>query len=343
MLPADAVSRLLTSCQRRLPSWASLRASDLTRISSGWECEIYSFTLEGDEAGERRREELILRVYPGNDGACKAAREFDVMSRLHRAGYPVPRMLVLESDDALLGNPFVVMEKIDGPMLGPIIQESSGERKQRLIALFCKLFADLHSLDWRPFVPDPAPYWAEGHELATVRTWRRILHQQFGKRELDPIVDWLEARSDEVRPRDLSLTHGDFHPWNILIRADGAPFVIDWTQADVSDPRLDLAWTLILMLTVAGPEMRDAVLAGYERATGSRVRDLWFFEAMASLKRVIGIWVSLTEGPEKVGMRPGAEEMMRQTGPHLATAYSVLRDRTGLAVPAVENLLATLA
>lgn len=43
----------------------------------------------------------------------------------------------------------------------------------------------------------------------------------------------------EILPR--ALTHGDMHPANIVRRADGSPVIIDWGNACLAPPMLDLA------------------------------------------------------------------------------------------------------
>ena len=95
----------------------SAQILDLARISDGWETDVYAFAVEHDQASGREREELILRLYPGDDAVGKSAREFSAMGKLYQLGYPVPRVVRLEQGSALLGKPFVVMEKIDGCLL----------------------------------------------------------------------------------------------------------------------------------------------------------------------------------------------------------------------------------
>ena len=84
----DMQSRLQTYCATAFPTRQEVQASDLTAISSGWESDIYSFAVEHGPAGGRRREELILRIYPAEDAYDKSGREFHGMSQLHKAGYP---------------------------------------------------------------------------------------------------------------------------------------------------------------------------------------------------------------------------------------------------------------
>ncbi|MDI7274467.1 MAG: phosphotransferase [Anaerolineae bacterium] len=332
-LLADA---LLAACRRAFPRRTGLALSPLLPISDGWECEVSSFDLESREGGEPRRDGLILRVYPGSDGAAKAAREFGAMRQLHRAGYPAPQVFWLEMEG--WGRPFVVMERIDGRSLGQVIAASSAAERGRLLSRFCRMFVELHALDWRPFLPDPVLFQPRGCVALWVEQARDFV-DRLRVPEARPVMDWLQAHAPGIRGVRAAVTHLDFHPWNILVRPDGAAFVIDWTQAGVTDYRLDLAWTLLVTGASLGSEARDLVLGEYERIAGAPVEDLAFFEAAAAAKRVFSIWISLRLGPERLGMRGGAEDLMRRDWHHLRSAYALLQERTGLSLPSVEALI----
>jgi aminoglycoside phosphotransferase (APT) family kinase protein len=341
----DRILNGLPSLGKRLfPAGESVRAHDLLRISDGWETDVYSFAAEYGPAGEREREELILRLYPGDDAPQKSVREYSVMEQLYQAGYPVPRVLLLEQDGALLGKPFVIMEKIAGRSLGAISDESPTQKRLELLTLFCRLFADLHALDWRPFAPDPSLYETQDmsevidHQLSQWQAYTHALEST----AFDPVFGWLCERLPEVEFGQPSVIHWDFHPYNILVRDDGAAFVIDWTNIEVSDYRLDLAWTLLLMSTYGSPESREPVLREYERAAGHSVQQIEYFEVAACLRRLFSILVSLGAGAEALGMRPGAEAMMKDVG-HIERVYARLLDRTGIPIAEVEGLLSALA
>jgi hypothetical protein len=49
--------------------------------------------------------------------------------------------------------------------------------------------------------------------------------------------------------------------------------------------------------------------------------------------------VSLTRGPERLGMRPEAVELMRAQLPAMAVVAEMLQARTGLRLPEVTTLL----
>ena len=333
---------LRLSVKKAYPNRQDLRVSDLCRIADGWECDVYAFTVASREAGEPRHDNLILRLYQGDRGAAKASTEFEAMRGLRDAGYPVPQVHFLETDPSQLGKSFIIMERIAGETLGTLIAQSTGPERQRYLRLFAKLFVDLHRLDWQRFVPDSS------HDQLTgdVDRWLNgaaAFLDRFETPDFDEAFGWLGERAASIPPHPLAFVHQDFHPFNVLLRADGAPFVIDWTQADVSDPRLDLAWTLLLMRTIYGPDLRDGCLRDYENLAGAPVEAIEFFEAAAAVKRLASILISLRQGANKLGMRPGAEAQMTGQKRHLATAADVLRERTGLRIPAIDVLLGDLA
>src|ERR1051325_2171035 len=88
------------------------RVLDLTLLDSGYETDVFAFSLEAEHGGKESVQDLILRVYAGDDTSEKAAREFAAMSRLHQAGYPVPHVVAFERSQAPLGRPFVIIERI---------------------------------------------------------------------------------------------------------------------------------------------------------------------------------------------------------------------------------------
>jgi hypothetical protein len=67
-----------------------------------------------------------------------------------------------------------------------------------------------------------------------------------------------------------------------------------------------------------------------------------YFEVIALFRRLLDISVSLSDGATKLGMRPGAEVMMRQNVDHIKRAHALLGERTGITIPEIERLISTL-
>jgi aminoglycoside phosphotransferase (APT) family kinase protein len=343
------MSPLLPDIERNLqafyrqgaPANPTATVHDLQAISGGWENEVYSFALAHSAAGSVQ-EELILRIYPGSDAPRKSAREFDAMCRLREVGFPVPEMHRLELDTAWLGRPFVIMEKIPGRSVDAVFEAASTEKRQELLSLFCRLMVDLHALDWRSVITDGSL--AAGDTLALMQrelSGRQASCHSLGQHGFDPVFVWLEERMSQVRWAPPCLTHGDYHGDNVLLRDDGAPFVIDWGNIRVSDRRSDLAWTLLLSSSYGAPEMRAPILQEYERIAGARMEDMEFFDVAACWRRLFSICGSLDQGADQLGMRPGAEGMM-QNARHIRAVYGLLLERTAVRLPRIDALLASL-
>jgi aminoglycoside phosphotransferase (APT) family kinase protein len=88
----------------------------------------------------------------------------------------------------------------------------------------------------------------------------------------------------EQLPR--TLTHGDMHPANILTRADGSPVIIDWGNACLAPPMLDLA----NIVELGSPQWATYV-AAYQAAGGAfdaavAERAFWWARAITGLMYV---------------------------------------------------------
>lgn len=338
------LASLQTCLQSCYASPAPVVLHELNVITTGWESEIYTFNLEHGPADERTRTPLALRLYTGGSASRKAANEFASLQRLGRAGYPVPRVDCLETDPARLGRPFILMAYIPGPTLGAVMGAADEAGLSAWIEQFCALFVRLHRLDWRQFVDDPdqpqyhQPYTFLDQQLTQARQYQ----QRFSSAGFSAVLDWLEARRERMACRLPAPIHYDFHPNNILVQPDGRLVVIDWSSFGVSDPRFDLAWTLMLADAYRGEAWRTALLAAYERLSGAPLEAMDEFLVFACLSRLTDLTVSFQHGADQMGMRPEAVEAMRQAAPANRRVYNLLRQRTGLRIPAVESWLDAL-
>ena len=313
-------------------------------MTTGWESEIYAFTLEHGQASNRVRENLVLRLYSGEDAAEKAAHEFRAIQRLHDSGYPVPQVYVLEREPAALGQPFILMEKIEGQVMGAQLNAASEAVQAEMISKLCELLAQLHQLDWQPFA-DEADRIRFQNPYAFIDEWLgRTQHflEQFPDSGFRSVVDWLENHRALVPCQTPVPTHNDFHPGNVLLQIDGSPSVIDWTGFRVSDARFDLGWSLLLADAYLGSAWRATILREYEFFSSAQVEAIDYFIVFACVRRLIDVTTSLLHGAEEMGMRADAVAAMRQDKPAHERVYRLLLDRTGLRIKAVDEMLAAL-
>lgn len=194
---------------------------NLSRISDGWECDVYSFDLVTPATVVP----LILRMYmdkPESQAAIKCQREFDVMKHLYNAGNPLPQVFGCETDAACLGAPFVVMERICGTTLAQAYSGGRDDEKRETLDIFTSLYIRLHNLNPADFDQETASLSTHSiiqKEFSEFERYRRFLDDDiFG-----PALSWLEANMHQVKPSRPSIIHYDFHAQNILV-GDGSRY-----------------------------------------------------------------------------------------------------------------------
>ena len=327
--------------QQKQPEQGDIRIRDFQEITDGWETDIYSFDMERSLNGERIAEKLVLRLYSGPWAKEKADTEFNLLQRLYQVGYPVPKVSLLEENSTYLGAPFIIMERIEGHQMWSLMDNP--QSKLDFFGMFSQLFYDLHQLDWRRLVENPDRYLDLDSKSAALQWIEKYESRirKINRPELLEIVDWLKVEIDNIAFEELSATHNDFHPNNILIDHDGNPFVIDWTAASLHDYRVDIAWTILLARIYVGEEFHEAILNGYEKMSQKKIEDLHFFEVIGALRRLTDILVSLGADSEDIGLRSGAADMIREQLSQNMTLLDIVQAQTGLKLPAIRKILGT--
>ena len=304
--------------------------------TEGWESEIYAYTLTYGPTGDRKSETGVMRLLTGAD-FTEAQSEYRTLSLLHQAGYPVPEVYALGTSKDGFKHPFILMQRVEGGDFYSRFPKSP-EDDQKPLQDFIELFRRLHTLDWRPYVENPnavsppdQPFFHFDRKLTLFSQYIKAANLT----AFDPILSWLNEHRATTACDHASVVHRDFHPNNILEDSQGNLFVVDWTSAEISDYRFDLAWTLALTLAYGGDIRREMVLTEYERQMGATVPALDVFEVVAFVRRIGSAMISMQAGAEKMGMRPEAVEAMRQDRVAFERLFIRLKALTNLDLPEI--------
>ncbi|MFC4145248.1 phosphotransferase family protein [Micromonospora mangrovi] len=218
-------------------------------------------------AGDR---ELVLRRPPLGHVLATAhdmAREHRVISALAPTGVPVPAALLFCADEAVIGAPFYLMEKVDGEVYRSRTQTdplTDGQRRDLAMAMMDTLAA-LHMVE--PAAAGLADFGRpEGYLGRQVRRWAGQLDRS-RSRELPGIDELRDALADTV-PEGANagrIVHGDYRLDNLMATVDPVSVraVLDWEMATLGDPLADLG----LLLTYW------SVLGDSDLAEGNPVAD----------------------------------------------------------------------
>ncbi len=305
-------------------------------IASGFESDVYAFCLH---LPKQLAQPLILRLYPGEGASQKMVREGQGLLHLRQACFPAPALFLYETDASILGQPFTIIERLEGRSLWPVLAAADPARTVELLDQFASLLARLHRLDWRPFTPQAALYEADpAMVMKELYASFRQLYTQFEVGGFLPILDWLEDHLYQI-PLRLAVVHLDFHANNVFLCSDGSLAGIDWTQITVADYRLDLTWTLMIMGDYGQPEWSERILQAYRRTAGWSVEQLDYFNVLTYTKLLASRVISLKTDPTRLGLRPETAESLQQQAPVLKSLAERIWKITELRVPEVEAVI----
>ncbi|UCE96591.1 MAG: phosphotransferase family protein [Candidatus Bathyarchaeota archaeon] len=341
-LPLEIISKGLTKFYMgRHPNWQQVTVYNTVDLTSGWETELYGFTLKYNEDRCSISRRLVARLYPGRGAAEKAKHEFNVVRRLSETRYPVPAIHDVEIDPEVLGAPFITMDFIEGHSMLEDFRGTTIKELEPHLKVFASLFLELHRVDPAMIFPE-LPRFVDTSDYLdfALKRARRSL-EKHGPSWLESVLDWLENNKRRVSHGPLSVLHRDFHPANIMVKPDGAHAIIDWTASSYGDFREDLMWTFLLASAFWGRPLGESILGAYQRAAGKKVRDAGFFEVAAIYRRIQDTSISFLKGAEEASMRAGAVEQMREGLAHLYKVHDFLEERTGIRLPEFDNILRT--
>ncbi|MCC6539242.1 MAG: phosphotransferase family protein [Bryobacterales bacterium] len=207
-------------------------------------------------------EEFVLRRPPFGTRVKSAhdmGREYRVLSRLHAVFPAAPRPVAYCEDDAVLGAPFYLMERLPGMVIRkelPAVLVGNAVGCRRLSEALVDNLAALHSVDLAAAGLDTFGK-PEGYVRRQIEGWTRRWAdaQTEDVPEMNRALAWLAAHmpADSAAP---ALIHNDYKLDNILVDpADPARItgLLDWEMATVGDPLMDLGTALSYWVEPADP------------------------------------------------------------------------------------------
>jgi aminoglycoside phosphotransferase (APT) family kinase protein/putative sterol carrier protein len=291
----------------RLPAASDVYAENLSVPGAGLSNETLLWNLRYATAGTPRTERLVLRlqptrhlVFPDYD----LALQWRILQALAGTEVHVPAVRWIETDPAVLGSPFYVMERVDGLIPSDVppyhaagrLTELAPEARAAMWWRGVEEMAKIHRLD-----PDALGLGF----LAKARFGADPLDQELGywTHYLDwaargapqPTTTAAPAWLQEHRPPSgqRRLCWGDARLGNLVYRDERVVAVLDWEMAFLGDPAADLAWWLFLdwhhsegnaIPRLAGLPSRAETVARWEELVGWACGDLHYWDVFAAMR-----------------------------------------------------------
>ena len=322
----------------KLPAGADPKVSELDiPPTSGMSSETILFEITW---GDGERAELVGRIPPDPANypvfpSYDIPEQFLTMTVVRQlSDVPVPEPLWVESDTAIIGQPFFVMRRVDGvvppdimpyPFGGNWLFDATPEQQQKLQNTSVQVLADLHA------IPEPEKHFGFLHEgISGDTALRRHVQSQildyyaWAARETpSPLLERCFEKLESTWPSEEGetvLSWGDARIGNILYRDFEPVAVLDWEMASLGPREIDLAWFIYLHRMFQDtaeqygmPGMpyflrREDVCLTYERLTGHTPEAMDWYTFLAAVRYGV---VSLRTGIR--GVRFGEAEMPADT------------------------------
>jgi aminoglycoside phosphotransferase (APT) family kinase protein len=249
--------------------------------------------------------EYVLRKPPFGANIKSAhdmSREYNVLSLLEPLYTKIPKPIMYCDDDAIVGAPFYLMERVKGIILRNKIPKGldlTPEHFKKLSIRTIENLVDLHNLELENsrLISLGKP---EGYVQRQVTGWT----QRYVKAETDEIksmnaaAEWMQ--SNMPVKESIAFIHNDYKYDNLVLDADSLAIkaVLDWEMATVGDPLMDLGTSLAYWVEagdnaalqqfnltwVDGNLNRQEVVEKYAELRNINVEDVLFYYVFGCFK-----------------------------------------------------------
>lgn len=191
---------------------------------------------------------FVLRKKPHGDllpSAHAIDREFDVLTALYGTEVPVPRPLHYCGETAIIGQPFYLMEYVDGRVFGSA--RLNGASVDQRTTLYLEMAATLGKIHRFPWEQSKLRQLARDGTYLQRQLTRWEAQYRNSQTEVVPEIDELIAWLTSFMPPPIAntLVHGDYRAGNLVFSEHGVQAVLDWELVAIGDPRSDLAYSCL--------------------------------------------------------------------------------------------------
>jgi aminoglycoside phosphotransferase (APT) family kinase protein len=242
-----------------------------TPMRPGNDTQVHAFSLTGID------EPLVLRVFRREDDAQRPVFEATLQNALAEQGLPVPRAITIGSDTSVIGAPFFVMERASGRTLyGDAIStdddgipqadwrkalQHGGEMLFGMPRLLAEVCLRIHAIDAKAVAASLEAGGVRWQEITVEgRTaWLENCVEECALEGLRPAVDWLRENRPASSSEDV-VCHCDVQPLNLMMEGGELRGILDWANAMIAPPELEVGWTRAVYLTLELPLDRKSVV-----------------------------------------------------------------------------------
>ena len=253
--------------------------------------------------------EFVLRRPPFGAKSLKGGhdmlREYNVLKNLKSQFNKVPKVHLYCDDDDIIGAPFYIMDRVEGYIIRPNLQEqdSPGEEVIRNVSdSLVSTLVELHNVDINEANLNNLGK-IDGYVKRQVEGW--IKRYNHSKTDIIANMDFVAKWLNDNQPLEVegSIVHNDFKYDNLVLDKNNhskITAVLDWEMATIGDPFMDLGTTLgywmdkndlpelklfqLSATTLDGNPTREGILEMYESKSGKTIPNPVFYYVFGLFK-----------------------------------------------------------
>ena len=219
--------------------------------------------------------------------------EFDVLRLVEGAEIPAPRPLLLDAKGQYFGVPALVLSYLPGR---PLFASKNVAAWTNGLARALRV---VHAVTPRRFDLSGLNVYLRDGMRERIEQWEDTVQTDPLTAEIHRV---LEAGLESLDFSAPTLVHDDYWPGNTIWCRGRLVGIVDWTAAELGDPRADVAQCRVDLIFSHGIEVADAFREDYERLAGRALHDLWYFDLFRGLNALLQCeqWL---EGYHDLGLR----------------------------------------
>ncbi len=197
-------------------------------------------------------------------------------SRVENIGINVPKILEVKMVD---GKWAIVSEFIEGKTLAQLMQENP-DKMDDYLNLFVDLQMQIHAA-----------------KCPMLNKLKDKMSRKISEADLDATTRYELHTRLESMPKHNKVCHGDFNPSNIIMTADGTPYILDWSHVTQGNASADVARTYLLFNLAGQPELAYNYLNLFSKKSDTA-------------KQYIQKWMPIVAASQSVKGKPEEREFL---------------------------------
>ena len=184
--------------------------------------------------------DLCYKVFDETYSKADILNEALNQARVEETGLNIPKIREITMVD---GKWAIVTDYIEGRTLSDMMKDDPGN-----IDAYLERFVDIQ-LE------------VQGKSCPLLRMLKDKMNMKICETDFDATTRYDLHMRLEAMPKHAKLCHGDFNPSNIIITADGTPYVLDWSHATQGNASADAARTYLLFRLTGERETAEKYMA----------------------------------------------------------------------------------